>query len=113
MTALTLNLTILTLTASFGWLIIAYEGYANKHGWTVGAWLSGPFSWLQGIAYIALIVSVILSFVKVAWWAPVVVLIAGNILARIMLSTLKAKSQIVSIVGVFVSLLLSIFVVWL
>lgn len=113
MSALTLNLTILTLTAGFGWLIIAYEGYANMRGWPVGAWLSGHFSWLQGIAYVALIVSVILSFVAVAWWAPAVVLIAGNILVRVMLPILKTKSQVVATVGVFVGLLLSVSVVWL
>ncbi|WP_340106347.1 hypothetical protein [Rhodohalobacter sp. 8-1] len=113
MTTTTLNLIILILTASFGWLTIAYEGYANMHGLTVGSWLSGPFTWFQGIAYIALIVSVILSFFTVAWWAPAVVLIAGNILVRIMLPTMKANSQIVAMVGVFVGLLLSVFIVWL
>jgi len=113
MTVLAFSLTILTLTASFGWLIIAYEGYANMRGWPVGTWLSGPFSWLQGVAYIALIESAILSFIAIAWWAPALVLIVGNILVRIMLPAMKTKSQVVATVGVFVGLLLSVFIVWL
>jgi hypothetical protein len=39
------KLAIFCLTAGFGWAIIAYEGYAAPRGWSVGALLTGPFSW--------------------------------------------------------------------
>lgn len=53
-----------------------------------------------------------LSVVSVAWWAPAVVLIAGNVLARVILPIMKAKPQVVAMVGVIFGLLLSVLVVW-
>lgn len=108
-----INLAILAVTAGFGWLIIAYEGYANTRGWTVGAWFSGPFTWLQGIGYFALIGAAIISFFVSEWWAPIVVLVAANVLVRILLPVFKAQSQVVAIFGVLIGIGLSIFYVWL
>lgn len=84
----------------FGWAMIAYSGYAMPRGWRVGAWYFAGFSWLQGIAYIALLASLIFGYLAVGWWGPIVVLIGGNILTRLVLPTAKESTQLIAPVAV-------------
>jgi len=104
---------VFALTAGFSWTIIAYAGYANPRGWPVGAWLAGNFSWLQGLAYIALVGAVAASVYTGDWWHAIVVLVSSNIITRVLLSTAGPLSQIVSMLGVLVGIPLSVAMFWL
>lgn len=109
---MTIDIVVLTATCGFGWLLIAYEGYARPRGWPVGGWLAGDFSWLQGLAYIGIIGTVVLSFVVSAWWAAIIVIVGANILARLFLPIFKAQSQIIGMLGLFAGLVASGIVAW-
>lgn len=109
----TIRLAVFVLTAGFGWAIIAYAGYATPRGWPVGAWLAGAFSWLQGLAYVALIGSVIGSAYSGAWWHALVVIVAANIFVRLLFPALGPRSQIVSSLGVLFGIPLSAAMLWL
>jgi len=102
-----LDIIILTVTCGCGWLLIAYEGYAIPRGLTVGAWLAGDFSWLQGLAYVGIVGAVVLSFIVSVWWTAVIVIVGANVLARVILPIFKAQSQIVGIVGLLVGFVAS------
>lgn len=106
------NIAVLTATVGFGWAIIAYSGYANLRGWTVGSWFAGDFSWLQGLAYLALVGGVALSTIVGAWWHAIVVLLGAFILVRILFSFFGPRSQVVALVGTIVGLALSAMLVW-
>lgn len=101
------DIAVLTATCGFGWLLIAYEGYARPRGLPVGAWLSGDFSWLQGLAYIGIVGAVVLSFFVSVWWTAAVVIVGANILARAILRIFKARSQILGILGLLVGFIAS------
>lgn len=105
---------LVTATAwcGFGWAMIAYSGYATPRGWRVGALYFADFSWLQGIAYLALFGSLIFGFLAVGWWGPIAVLLGGNILSRLLLPAAKESTQIIAPAAV---LLLGVVcpVVWL
>jgi hypothetical protein len=107
------SLAIFSLTAGFGWAIIAYEGYATPRGWPIGAWLAGPFSWLQGIAYVALIGAVVASIYAGAWWHAVVVVVAANICVRLLFPIAGPRAQVVALLGIVVGLPLSAAMLWL
>ena len=104
---------ILSLTAGFGWVIIAYEGYAYPRGWPVGAWLVGPFSWLQGLAYVALVGAIVASVFAGAWWHAIVVVIAANICVRLLYPIAGPRAQVVALLGVLVGISLSAAMLWL
>jgi len=104
---------VFALTAGFGWAIIAYAGYANPRCWPVGAWLAGDFSWLQGLAYVALIGAVIASAYSGAWWHALIVIVAANIFVRLLFPAFGPRSQIVSTLGVFFGMPLSAAMLWL
>lgn len=109
MDSLYVNLSILTLTCAFGWTIIAYEGYARQRAWPVGNLFAGNFSWVQGVAYIAIIGAAIISFIVTSWWGPILVIVVANLLVRIQFSIFKSKSPILATVGVFIGITLTIF----
>jgi|GEM_PF-2809429 len=108
MTLTLIETLILTVTCGAGWLTIAYSGYANARGWPVGAWLAGDFSWLQGLAYFALIGAPLIAFARGPWWVAVIVLAAGNILVRFVLPTFRAQSQFIALAGVILGLVASV-----
>ena len=107
------KLAVFALTAGFGWSIIAYAGYANPRGWPVGEWLAGDFSWLQSLAYVALIGAVIASAYSGAWWYALVVIVAANIFVRLLFPALGPRSQIASSLGVLFGIPLSAAMLWL
>lgn len=101
------------LTAGFGWAAIAYEGYAAPRGWPVGAWLAGPFSWLQGLAYVALIGAIFASVFAGAWWHAILVIVFANICVRLLFSIAGPRAQVVASLGILVGLPLSAVMLWL
>jgi hypothetical protein len=100
-----------TVLCGHGWAIIAYSGYAVPRGWRVGTWYAAEFSWLQGIAYVAIIGSLIFGYLAFGWWAPIVVVVIGNIVTRILLATARESAQIIAPIVVFFLGILSI-VLW-
>jgi len=108
MESLYVKLIILCVTCACGWTIIAYEGYAHPRGWPIGSWMSGNFSWLQGIGYLGILESIVISFIIADWWTPIIIIIGGNILVRIALPVFKAKAQIVATVGLVIGIIISL-----
>ena len=104
---------VFSVTAGLGWSIIAYEGYASPRGWPVGAWLTGAFSWLQAIAYIALLGAVAASVYVGAWWHAFIVVFAANIFVRVLFPITGPQAQVISALGVFVGIPLSAAMLWL
>ena len=104
---------VFSLTAGFGWAIIAYSGYANPRGWPVGSWLARDFSWLQGLAYIAVAVAVAASIYAGVWWHGIIVLVAANVFVRILFPMVGPRAQVTSMLGVLVGIPLSVAMLWL
>ena len=98
------KISIFILTAGFGWAVIAYAGYAQPRGWSVGSWLASDFSWLQGLAYLAIVASITVSIYTGAWWHAFVVIIFANLLVRTLFPLCGPKSQIYSTVGVLIGI---------
>lgn len=107
------RLVVFALTAGFGWAVIAYAGYANQRGWPVGAWLAGNFSWLQGLAYVALLGAIAAAAYVGAWWHAIVVVIAANAFVRGLFPVAGPRAQVASAVGVVVGIPLSAVMLWL
>jgi hypothetical protein len=107
------RLIVFTLTAGFGWSIIAYAGYANTRGWPVGAWLAGDFSWLQGLAYLALVGAVAAAAYSGAWWHAIIVVVAANLVVRVLFPMAGPQAQVVSTLGVVIGIPLSVVLLWL
>lgn len=107
------KLIVFTLTAGFGWAIIAYAGYANPRGWPVGGWLAGDFSWLQGLAYVALLGAVAASVYAGAWWHSIVVVAAANVFVKALFPIAGPRAQVASLLGVIAGIPLSAAMLWL
>ena len=106
------RLIVFSLTAGFGWSIIAYAGYANPRGWPVGAWLASDFSWLQGLAYVAVVGAVAASAYSGAWWHAIIVVVAANVFVRVLFPVAGPKAQVVSMLGVVIGIPLSAVLLW-
>lgn len=107
-----INLALLSCTCGLGWGIIAYSGYAASKGQVCGAWFAGDFSLLQGVGYVAILGSLIIAPIVGPWWHLVVVLLAGNILARVLFAVMGAKVQALLALGVFPLLVVTAWRVW-
>lgn len=103
-------LLIAIMMCGHAWAIIAYSGYAAPRGWRVGAWYAAEFSWLQGIAYLAIIGALVLGYLAFGWWGPIVVVIIGNVVTRILLASVRESSQLVAPLVVFVLGITSLFI---
>ena len=96
---MTISLALLitaTVMCGLGWAMIAYSGYATLRGWRIGAWYAADFSWLQGIAYLAIIGGLVFGYLAFGWWALIIVLVVGNILTRILLAAARENTQMVA-----------------
>lgn len=110
-----LHLILLTTAAAlcgFGGAMIAYSGYALPRGWRVGRLYVTDFSWLQGIAYLAILGSLVFGHLAVGWWGVIVVLVMGNILTRVLLPSAGEKTQVIAPPAVLL-LGIACVVVWL
>jgi len=106
------RLVVFALTAGFGWAIIAYAGYANPRGWPVGAWLASDFSWLQGLAYVALVGAIAASAYAGAWWHALIVVVAANVFVRVLFPIAGPRSQVAGLLGVVIGIPLSAGMLW-
>lgn len=94
-----MDLTLLlaaTVLCGFAWAMIAYEGYATPRGLPVGALYIADFSWLQGVAYLAILCGLVFGYIATGWWGLIVVLVGGNLVTRLTLPTAKEKTQIIA-----------------
>lgn len=92
--------------------MIAYSGYAMPRGWRIGELYAADFSWLQGIAYLAILGSLVFGYLAAGWLGPIVVLVLGNVLTRALLPIAKESSQIIAPTAVLLFGIACI-VVWL
>ena len=102
-----LNIVILIGTCAMGSGVIAYDGYARLKGLPAGDMFSGPISQIQALAWIAIIASLIIAPVFGPWWHLPVVLVAGNILTRIVFASFGTFAQPVVAVGTFIMLIVT------
>ena len=85
-----------TALCGFGWAMIAYAGYAGSHDLPTGTLYAADFSWLQGIAYLAMLFGLVLGFFATGWWGPIVVFGGGNIFTRLLLPSAKKNTQVIA-----------------
>ena len=82
--------------------MIAYAGYARPRGLPTGALYASDFSWLQGVAYLAMLCALVLGFLATGWWGPIVVLVGGNVVTRVLLPAAKQNAQFIAPCAVLV-----------
>lgn len=110
-----MGVTLLLAAASlcgFGWAMIAYAGYARPRGLPTRALYATDFSWLQGVAYLAMLCGLVLGFLAAGWWGPIVVLVGGNVVTRLLLPSAKQNTQVIAPGAVVVLAIVCAFV-WL
>jgi len=90
---------ILFLCCLSGFMIVSYEGVAERRGWPIGEKfaLSNP-SWVGILGIFNLIGSIVLSFILNPWWSALVVFSLGFLGNLIMTSIFKKNTQILALV---------------
>jgi hypothetical protein len=68
--------------------------------WRTGRWFAADFSLLQGLAYLLIVAAPTLAVLHGRWWHAIVVLLAANVLTRVLLSAFKERTQLVALGGV-------------
>ncbi len=97
----------LSLGCLSGWMVVSYQGVAEKKGWPVGEFFSLEKGGLIGIlGLIAQWGSVILSFFVNPWWTAPLVLAFGFLINMIITTVLKTYTQIFSVILLTVSYIL-------
>ena len=107
-----LSIAIFTLTGTMGSGVIAYAGYANLKGLPAGAIFAKDFSFLQGLAWLALIGSIVAAWYFGAWWHALAVLLVANILTRLLFAAFAPQVQILLTLGTPIMLGVSIWWIW-
>lgn len=105
---------VIILTIAFGsaFVLIGYEHHARMNGWPVGQWLSGDASFLKILSVITMLLSLILAFMRIAWWGPIFIFILGFIFGFASTQLLKYNVQFIAVFGTVIGWLLSILLVY-
>ncbi len=90
---------IFTLLAAFAWMILAYDGFAERDGWPVGEMFRADTSMIKIASFIGLPSAAIAAAYLANWWSAVVVVVVGFFVAVALTRMLRAYAQPVSIVG--------------
>ena len=101
---------ILTLLASFSWIVLSYDRYARLKGWYVSKWYEENTSLIKIASFISLPGSAFASAYLSQWWSALLVIIVGFCIAQLMTSLFKKNVQYIALVGVPIFLFISILI---
>ena len=89
-------------------ICISYDSMALAKGWPVGEILAKDASLPKIAAFITALWILGKSFMIFNWWSPIVILIAGWILAFVLTMIIRKNVQFVGVLGIFPSLAFTI-----
>ena len=102
-----LTFVIMSICCLSGWMIVSYQGVAEKKGWSVGEFFSlekGGFIGILGL--FAQWGSIILSFFVNPWWTAPLVFILGFSMNIAITTVLKKYTQVLSLILLIISYML-------
>jgi len=94
----------LCLCCLSGWMVVSYQGVAEKKGWPVGEFFSlekGGFIGILGL--VAQWGSVLISFFVNPWWTAPLVFAFGFLINMVATTVLKEYTQILSVILLIIS----------
>lgn len=87
-----LELVVLTLIVTFGFIIVTYEQFAVPRVWFIEPSLRGN-SYVKLAGVFSIFMAPGLAFHLFPWWQGTIVLVAGLALFRILIAMFKSRSQ--------------------
>ena len=93
------KIALLALTFAFGLVVLAYEGYADRHGWAVGAWFRDKTSFMTILGAFAILAAPVVAGLFFPWWTVAVVIVGGFFLGFTVTRILRARVQMVAVFG--------------
>ena len=93
-----LDLVVLTLIFTFGFIIVTYEQFAVPRVWFIEPSLRGN-SYVKLAGVFSIFMAPGLAFHLLPWWQGTIVLVAGLLLFRILIALFKSRSQYVAAGG--------------
>jgi len=86
-----------TIACAFS--LISYPDYAQARGWRVGALIDKDTGWVRIGSLVALVGTLIISFLEGSWWHPIVLLPSGWGAAYASVRLLREAVQAVALLG--------------
>lgn len=99
---------IFTLLAAFAWIILSYDSYAARKGWSVGKMFAADTSMIKIASVIGLPGSAIAAAYLAVWWSALVVIVIGFFVAWLLTKLMRSYVQSFSIVGLIICWVLGI-----
>ena len=93
-----IQLAILTLIFTFGFMIVVYEQFAVPRVWFIEPSLRGN-SYVKLAGVFSIFMAPGLAFHFLTWWQGTVVLLSGLLLFRILIALFKSRSQYIATAG--------------
>ncbi|KPK12175.1 MAG: hypothetical protein AMJ68_03125 [Acidithiobacillales bacterium SG8_45] len=87
-----LELVVLTLIVTFGFIIVTYEQFAVPRVWFIEPSLRGN-SYVKLAGVFSIFMAPGLAFYLFPWWQGAIVLVAGLVLFRVLIALFKSRSQ--------------------
>lgn len=78
---------------------ISYRWMAQQAGWPVGSILDKTVSWPAAVGGITITWCLLKALSLLAWWSPLLLLVAGYFLAFVLTTMLKEKVQYLCVFG--------------
>ena len=101
---------VFTLLATFAWIAVPYEGYAEFKGWTTSEMFRSTTSFVRIAGVIALPGAALSAGYLSVWWSAIVVLVTGLFLAVLITNIFKSLVQPIAAVGLGVFWILGILI---
>ena len=94
-----MEIALLTVTFALGLVVLAYEGYADHHGWAVGEWFRDKTSFITILGAFATLAAPVVAGLIFSWWSVAVVIVGGFFLGLVSTRILRARVQMVAVFG--------------
>ena len=105
------NTALLTLTFAFGFITVAYEGFADRKGWPIGEMYRSHSSWVRILGVLAMVCAPIAAAVIASGLATAVTIFGGLIVALLLTRLLRSQIQAVTAFALPVLWVLNILIV--
>jgi hypothetical protein len=110
MTVTILRYAVLSFIFGSANIAVAYEIQARAQGWPIGRWLTGEGATTKTLAVASMIASLVIAFLRLHWYSPIVVIGVGFIFGLVATRLLKSTVQYLAILGTLLGWALLIFV---